>query len=707
MAPGRVIVAVTALLAGFVPASSAVTLEELLQDMADGPMVRAAGADQQRLESERRHRDAERGWSVFGGIDGGYYRELDATEDRVDYTGYGAQLGLRYPLLGTLRARTEALAEAEVAVARQEQTQRLQRAEQRLALRQAYIDWWEAHQKRLLCNELGSLKQQELQQVRDRAQGQGMRQSERMLIEQRWSTRMRTCQGVANEAAVLRNRVARIAGQSLPTDAEPVAPALAEEPAPLPRWSALVREHPLVASQRSELEEASQLSRDRWYHNVESNFTLSQRVDRRDDLPGTGTGLVAGLNFEMPLKSAFGRGHGNRSSARHTAARERLDGTRDQLRDELEKALQRYRRALDEVHGQVGQVALVRRIESERASRERVDTEAGFMALRTARIDRADAAFDLIRAWRNAWSEQAELFVLSGEDGDVERLLGRTGTPWPGYWVSGDAEPVALSPERRASDQAWEQAAYVWSSYRLLDPETRSSELDELQQAGFSRIYLGLDAEQVREVERLRPEIRRLVAEARQRGIATDLLLGEPTWIEPDSRQDLVELIRRMRGLPFDRLHLDLEVEQLGWPVPEQRVRDWLDTVERASVVSPWPVTLVSHHRWFAPEPEGDICVPCELADGAVDQVSLMIYITNPDRLTDMATDIADAWPALRFRIAQSVEPELDGENSWHGESRSALGRLNAHWNDTMTPAGIEGIEWQDWASFPRAEDEE
>ena len=142
MVPGRTIVAVTALLAGLVPATSAVTLDELLRDMADGPMVRAAGADQQRLESERRHRDAERGWSVFGGIDGGYYQELEATEDRVDYTGYGAQLGLRYPLLGTLRARTEALAEAEVAVARQEQMQRLQRAEQRLALRQAYIDWW-------------------------------------------------------------------------------------------------------------------------------------------------------------------------------------------------------------------------------------------------------------------------------------------------------------------------------------------------------------------------------------------------------------------------------------------------------------------------------------------------------------------------------------------------------------------------------------
>ena len=35
--------------------------------------------------------------------------------------------------------------------------------------------------------------------------------------------------------------------------------------------------------------------------------------------------------------------------------------------------------------------------------------------------------------------------------------------------------------------------------------------------------------------------------------------------------------------LPFAGLHLDLEVEQLGWPVPEARLRDWMDTLTAAT----------------------------------------------------------------------------------------------------------------------------
>ena len=73
------------------------------------------------------------------------------------------------------------------------------------------------------------------------------------------------------------------------------------------------------------------------------------------------------------------------------------------------------------------------------------------------------------------------------------------------------------------------------------------------------------------------------------------LLLGDPAWINPADRPKLMALIRRFQNVPFDGLHLDLEVEQLGWPVPAARLQDWLNTVKEAKKRSPWPLSISAH----------------------------------------------------------------------------------------------------------------
>ena len=76
--------------------TAAVPLDSLLERMEVGPEVRAARAEQRALADERRDRADERGWSLFGGATAGRFQELEPNAGRVDYTGYGAQLGLRY-----------------------------------------------------------------------------------------------------------------------------------------------------------------------------------------------------------------------------------------------------------------------------------------------------------------------------------------------------------------------------------------------------------------------------------------------------------------------------------------------------------------------------------------------------------------------------------------------------------------------------------
>ena len=262
---------------------------------------------------------------------------------------------------------------------------------------------------------------------------------------------------------------------------------------------------------------------------------------------------------------------------------------------------------------------------------------------------------------------------------------------------------VALSLTAQAAQaEKWSQASYVWDSEALLDPGQRPAELDALRNAGMDKIYLGLKAAQIKDLGTTRQRLEQLLRDAAGKGVQVSLLLGDPSWIEPPERHQLTDLLAKLRGLAFISLHLDLEVEQLGVPVPDQRLKDWLETLRIASSVSPWPVEISSHHRWFADPKPGQTCVPCALPDAGVRQVSLMIYTRNPNNSARMAEQIARRWPDLQFRLAQSTEPQLDATETWAGVSTEQLQHQSSAWREQLQPLGIAGIDWQAWRDFPK-----
>ncbi len=154
-----------------------------------------------------------------------------------------------------------------------------------------------------------------------------------------------------------------------------------------------------------------------------------------------------------------------------------------------------------------------------------------------------------------------------------------------------------------------------------------------MRKAGMNKIYLGLKGAQVNDLATTRQRLEQLLQDAAREDLQVSLLLGDSSWIEPTDRHQLSDLLKKLKGLAFSSLHLDLEVEQLGMPVPDQRLKkNWLDTLRMASNESPWPVEISSHHRWFAEPKPGQTCVPCALPDAGVRQVSLMIYTRNPKK---------------------------------------------------------------------------
>ena len=262
---------------------------------------------------------------------------------------------------------------------------------------------------------------------------------------------------------------------------------------------------------------------------------------------------------------------------------------------------------------------------------------------------------------------------------------------------------VALSLTAQAAQaEKWSQASYVWDSEALLDPGQRPAELDALRNAGMDKIYLGLKAAQIMDLATTRQRLEQLLRDAAGKGVQVSLLLGDPSWIEPPERHQLTDLLAKLKGLAFSSLHLDLEVEQLGMPVPDRRLKDWLETLRVASSVSPWPVEISSHHRWFADPKPGQTCVPCALPGAGVRQVSLMIYTRNPNNSARMAEQIARRWPDLQFRLAQSTEPQLDATETWAGVSTEQLQHQSSAWREQLQPLGIAGIDWQAWRDFPK-----
>lgn len=673
------------LFALFSSPSPAITLEKLLAGMKDSADVRALAAERERLAIEHEYRTQERGWSVFGGADMGYFREIQSAGDLDTYSGYGIRVGLRYPLLGTLDERNDAVMESELALIRHAQETRNQRSTQRLFLRQSYIDWWHASAISRRCRQWSFTADDEITTARERARGQFLRTSELQWLEQRWDRVMRSCENAIKHQSLLRERTGRLAGTILTLDVEPERPPLPGHPAPLAHWWNAINKHPTVEARKRALETVAENREDHWSDRIDSNFTISQQLNQRLDANGTGSGLVAGITFEVPLGAIAGKNQESPGQAHYRANRERLTAERDRWRRYLEDSLIGYHEALDDLAEAIEQLALASRLLQERQQRLALDSEAGYMAMKTARVEKVEAYLNVYRAWRSALRELAGLMRVAEHSDTASDLFVGQIIKWP------------EDSKTTSNPQDFVRAVYLWDSQPLLGSSTqRQRHLQALATAGFNRIYLGLNSDQVSDPASLQNPVAVLKGAAQDLGIRVDLLLGDPLWLT-EHRGDLAELIRQLSDLPFSALHLDLEVEQLGWPVPEQRLQQWIETLDTAVGASPWPVSLVSHHRWFTGENDSNTCIPCRLPEKGIRGVSIMIYTTRTERAAELMDRARTQWPQLNFRLTQSVESILPDSQSWHGLTLEELIAVENSFMDN----GIHNIEWQDWRNHP------
>jgi outer membrane protein TolC len=260
---------------------------------------------------------------------------------------------------------------------------------------------------------------------------------------------------------------------------------------------------------------------------------------------------------------------------------------------------------------------------------------------------------------------------------------------------------AAVSARGKGDDMA----VYVWDSRELFGRlQNRERYWKFLQRLSIDRLLVSLDAAQIAELRQRPAPLTGFLQNARRRGVKVELLLGEPSWIEPKGREALVELIAGLWDFPFDGLHLDIEPDQIyKQPLSREQFDNWVRSMTAAAKASPWPTAISVHPRYFRDEPYKGWGLAERLREGGIEDVTLMIFNSKPENVANVAAPILAGAPQLRFRVAQSVEPQLDATESHAKKTRTDFEKSMGRLQHLLQPqANADGIVVQAWADLMR-----
>lgn len=308
------------------------------------------------------------------------------------------------------------------------------------------------------------------------------------------------------------------------------------------------------------------------------------------------------------------------------------------------------------------------------------------------------ARFQMAGAMEGGAALQAAQAVPEARAVPVSATLPATATP-PA------SASKAVATTRGIGSGGDDMAVYVWNSQDLISRlQNRDRFWKLLKRLSIDRLMVSLDAKQIAEYRARPAPLTGFLQNARKRGVKVELLLGDPGWIEPKGREQLAGLISSLWDFPFDGLHLDIEPDQVfKQPLTREQYDNWVKSMLAGAKASPWPTAISVHPRYFRDEPYKSWKLGEQLAQGGIKDVTLMIFNSRPDNVANVAGPILAASPQLRFRIAQSVEPQLDVSESHAKKTRvdfeKSMGRLQQL---LQAQANADGIVVQAWADLMR-----
>ena len=675
----------------------------------------AAAEIEENLQQLERQR-AIGGLELFGGTGVGHYREAVSADKMRDYDRIRLFLGLRYPLLGTMAGQRVQVLKAEETVWDSKQQKKFDHLTNLEALRSQYCLLW-GTQKKIKLSQAFLMDEAQTNHILQERYKQGLlldadRQeflSAFALIHRNLANLKAAEKRAQSNIDLLTNRYA---GNFIALDPDLPRPEL--DPQLL--HSMVLNNHPDIVRLRGLIDKQLRVLNLARHSDVQAKVSLTGHTDT--DFPSNDNGYGVTLQLSMDAPWEFSR------AAHAEAARERahllklqreLDQVSSQLLANIDNDIEHYRATLENRRFAARRTKAA--LESVREQVLRRETLPGdtFEQLQHSRYIYYQVAMDYIDAEVSLLQGAARLLASTENDSAAGRLNPQIDTVVDDHYLKPlwqrrlpdyqepSSSPVAGAPSVVDSTQNNCLGVYVWNSKKLFaDEHSSASFWEKMRKEGIHRMLLSFDRSQL---DRLKlplgkTQLQSFIRNAKDAGIDVGLLLGEPTWILPEYRQDLLNIIGSLQDFDFSLIHLDLEPNQLAhMQIPDRALlAHLLRTVQAVSRLTSLPVELDLHPRYLSENFDG-FCLGCGLQNLENVAVTLMIYINNPEKVANRAENIMTKFPEIPISVAQSVEPQLGDNGSYAGLSkRQFLEKLNVLRQQTDDRIGCIYIQsWQDY----------
>lgn len=266
------------------------------------------------------------------------------------------------------------------------------------------------------------------------------------------------------------------------------------------------------------------------------------------------------------------------------------------------------------------------------------------------------------------------------------------------------AAPEKAGAPKHPDFSALPLAVYVWDARPFLSPQTRRSELERLGAAGFKRAALSLTAAQIDRACSAsgKKSLEGLLSQFHKRGIKVDLLLGDPLWTLDEHREELISLLRRLHGIPFDGLHLDIEPDSLKETslTKPQLLSELCATLRSVRKTTDLPLSISIHPRYL--EGELGTLAQKELTPLGLRSVTVMFYSSDPMAAGRRMQKILKDRAGLPLALAQSVESSISPQESYADKGRSEFQKAMKELTSQLKPFGIRELWIQSWEDYRR-----
>jgi hypothetical protein len=629
------------------------------------------------------------GVSAFGNV--GYEHNHGIIDPQSSWTYNQGMVGggLSMPLLGSRLQLEQSLSDQQVQLAVLDARRQLQRREIVARLRKAYGDYWLAQRLTLLAQSYlqDELTFEHVAELRTRA---GLLlDADRLELSSGFSLARRDEASGGADREVALGMMRELTGQDLDGGiaVRPMVPlACAALAASDAEW---VDADPELTGLQKVVAVREDSPRDSALYPVQSSVQLGYQTLEDWPTGQHGSSAVLSLTFQVPLEYGTERRLLKRAAAAQLAqARLEYDMRRQELKAQRSELVGRAN-----VLTQSSDFAATRLAAADAAVEERslrAVSLGGDVAeqLQRARVQRYNAAKALAEAdkalvyWYADWARfEAAPCEAPANVGPRPMLPESVTAGRAALLPAASFTPANVAPADAVSREAPglkpDRALYLWHSADWLANTANTAgvgKFAEMHTAGIRRLLISLDAQQMQRALADPTPLVRAVRSTHEQGFSVELLLGDPTWIRPGGREQLLALIAGLKSVPFDGVHLDLEPAQLD-PAPDKLpglLVSLTRTLAAVSLASPWPVAMSTHPR------DLDVQLPrMRLGNVQLERASfaqalrelkvsptLMVYVANPERAVAIAEPLLQRYPQLSFSVALSLEKSLPREES-------------------------------------------